>query len=133
MVVRKKKMRSSKLRSKSISRTKKDNLYSYEFDVNWRLKSDWSSDSPENLQDVVFEWYKIHAEDIKLIYNVTKITFSKTSSHSKFHVKVKCKDKPLKKSDMEMISTPDEDGNYPIEYNGKNWLVSGVISNFKKL
>ena len=32
-----------------------------------------------------------------------------------------------------MISTPDEDGNYPIDYNGKKWLVSGIITNFKKL
>ena len=132
---RKKKIRSriSKLKSKSVSKIKKVKSYTYEFDLNWRVYSDWTFDSPENLRDAVFEWYKIHAEDIKLIYNVTEIIFSKTLSHSKFHVKVTCKDKPLKKSDLEMISTPDEDGNYPIDYNGKKWLVSGIITNFKKL
>ena len=53
---RKKKIRSriSKLKSKSVSKIKKVNSYTYEFDLNWRVYSDWTFDSPENLRDAVF-------------------------------------------------------------------------------
>ena len=76
---------------------------------------------------IIAKWYREQLDDILLdVVGVKKVNVS-ISDDNKYII-IKCTLLPkTKEEDCEMLADPDDDGNHPITYKGKQYIVIGKL------
>ena len=119
-----KKSKSKKLNKQRKSKKKMNggtkNYYKISFDTNMSRHDDVN----QELMEKLVEWYKSSSHTIHCVHETTNIVYVGLNQ-LRIEMIIETSDLEGTKDVMEMIVSPDSDGNHPIEYNGNEYLISG--------
>jgi len=100
-------------------------VYTFELSVRMRNSTQSIIHFTPELMKKLIKWYKKSTADLFEILGVdTKITKIGYQCN-KIKMTIKTLDMTGPKDMMGIVVSPDDDGNYPMHYNGQDYLISG--------
>jgi hypothetical protein len=117
---------------KKISTKNTYDTYTFSFKVNMKSDSDSINKFTPGLMKKLIEWYNDNTDNIFLDFGVKTLITKIGYKGDTIQMTVKTADIEGTKKIMDYTVNPDRDGNYPLKYKHKDYLISGNFAEARK-